>query len=182
MEFEARRNLDGALEAAGFGVEDIDFVVCTHMHVDHVGWNTRLLDGRWIPTFPKARYLFAKGEFDNWTEQHAKTPALLSAIASPDRGSRPGGIRPRRHAVDEYVRLANSRSHAAPCSICFGRDDDAAVMIGDLLHSPLQARYPELSSRFDVDRDQSAKTRRRFSRILQDADLVLHGPFPVAVG
>jgi hypothetical protein len=64
-----------ALAAAGFGVDDIDFVMCTHMHIDHVGWNTRMLDGRWTPTFSKARYLFSKGEFDYWAEQHARTPA-----------------------------------------------------------------------------------------------------------
>ena len=51
-----------ALKAAGFSVGDIDYVMCTHLHVDHVGWNTRLENGRWVPTFPKARYVFAKGE------------------------------------------------------------------------------------------------------------------------
>ena len=62
------------LAAAGFSVEDIDFVMCTHLHVDHVGWNTRLESGRWVPTFPNARYVFGKDEFDYWTEQNAKTP------------------------------------------------------------------------------------------------------------
>ena len=61
-----------ALTAAGVSVDDIDFVMCTHLHVDHVGWNTRLENGRWVPTFPKARYVFAKGEFDYWAEQNAK--------------------------------------------------------------------------------------------------------------
>ncbi len=153
-----------ALAAAGFGVEDIDFVVCTHMHVDHVGWNTRLLDGRWIPTFPKARYLFAKGEFDYWTEQHAKTPAppFGDSVLPIVEAGRAEFVRDD-HAVDEYVRLLPTPGHTPHhVSVCFGRDDDAAVMTGDLLHSPLQARYPELSSRFDVDRDQSAKTRHRF--------------------
>ncbi len=60
------------LKAAGVSVDDIDYVMCTHLHVDHVGWNTRLDNGRWVPTFPKARYVFAKGEYDYWTEQHAK--------------------------------------------------------------------------------------------------------------
>ncbi|HEX9471092.1 MAG TPA: MBL fold metallo-hydrolase, partial [Bradyrhizobium sp.] len=55
------------LAAAGFSVGDIDFVMCTHLHVDHVGWNTRLEGGRWVPTFPNARYVFAKSEFDYWT-------------------------------------------------------------------------------------------------------------------
>src|SRR5262245_33018531 len=63
-----------ALAAAGFSVNDIDYVMCTHLHVDHVGWNTRLDNGRWVPTFPKARYVFGKTEFDYWTETHAKAP------------------------------------------------------------------------------------------------------------
>src|ERR1700724_3265599 len=63
-----------ALASTGFSVDDIDYVMCTHLHVDHVGWNTRLEGDRWVPTFPNARYIFAKGEFDYWTEQNAKTP------------------------------------------------------------------------------------------------------------
>jgi glyoxylase-like metal-dependent hydrolase (beta-lactamase superfamily II) len=54
------------LAAAGFAPEDIDYVLCTHLHADHVGWNTRLLDGRWAPTFPNARYLFAREEWEHW--------------------------------------------------------------------------------------------------------------------
>ena len=152
------------LAAAGFSVDDIDFVMCTHMHVDHVGWNTRLLDGRWIPTFPKARYLFAKGEFDYWTEQHAKTPApqfgdSVLPIVQAGRAE----LVSDDHALDDYVRLFPTPGHTPHhVSVCFGRGGDDAVMTGDLLHSPLQARYPELSSRFDVDRDMSAKMRRRF--------------------
>src|SRR6202042_2040285 len=61
-----------ALKAAGVSVEDIDFVMCTHLHVDHVGWNTRMENGRWVPTFPNARYVFGKTEYDYWTEQNAK--------------------------------------------------------------------------------------------------------------
>ena len=62
------------LKAAGVTPEQVDMVMCTHLHVDHVGWNTRLENGRWVPTFPKARYVFGKKEFDYWTETHAKTP------------------------------------------------------------------------------------------------------------
>jgi glyoxylase-like metal-dependent hydrolase (beta-lactamase superfamily II) len=152
------------LAAAGFSVDDIDFVMCTHMHVDHVGWNTRLLDGRWIPTFPKARYLFSKGEFDYWTEQHAKTPAppFGDSVLPIVEAGRAEFVRDD-HALDEYVRLLPTPGHTPHhVSVCFGRNGDDAVMTGDLLHSPLQARYPELSSRFDVDGDVSAETRRRF--------------------
>src|SRR6478736_2631013 len=60
------------LGAAGLTVNDIDYVMCTHLHVDHVGWNTRLENGRWVPTFPKAKYVFGKSEFDYWTKENAK--------------------------------------------------------------------------------------------------------------
>src|SRR5882762_5198844 len=71
-----------ALAAAGFSVDDIDYVMCTHLHVDHVGWNTRLENGRRVPTFPKARYVFGKTEFDYWTEQNAKAavPAFVDSV------------------------------------------------------------------------------------------------------
>ena len=152
------------LAAAGFSIDDIDFVMCTHMHVDHVGWNTRLLDGRWIPTFPNARYLFSKGEFDYWTEQHAKTPAppFGDSVLPIVEAGRAEFVRDD-HALDDYVRFLPTPGHTPHhVSVCFGRNGDDAVMTGDLLHSPLQARYPELSSRFDVDGEVAAKTRRRF--------------------
>ncbi|CAN0453486.1 unnamed protein product, partial [Discosporangium mesarthrocarpum] len=63
--------LDG-LADIGLSVDDIDFVMCTHLHADHVGWNTRLIDGRWVPTFPKARYVFAETEFGFWSELNKK--------------------------------------------------------------------------------------------------------------
>src|SRR5579872_5665455 len=63
-----------ALKAAGLGPEDIDFVMCTHLHGDHVGWNTKLENGRWVPTFPKARYLFAKRDFDHFSAENSKAP------------------------------------------------------------------------------------------------------------
>src|ERR1700712_6012968 len=125
-----------ALAAAGVAVGDIDFVMCTHLHVDHVGWNTRLDNGRWVPTFPNARYVFGKTEFDYWKEQHATTPV-------------------------------------APF--------EDAVVSGDLMHSPLQTRYPELSAKFDIDQAQAAATRRNFLERYCDTDTLCctaHFPSP----
>jgi glyoxylase-like metal-dependent hydrolase (beta-lactamase superfamily II) len=62
------------LQAAGVAPEDIDYVLCTHLHVDHVGWNTRLLDGRWAPTFPNAKYVFSREELNFWDP--SKNPHL----------------------------------------------------------------------------------------------------------
>src|SRR6266436_3597558 len=67
------------LGRAGISVEDVDYVMCTHLHWDHVGWNTRLDNGRWVPTFPNARYLFSKKEYEYWDAVHRKTP--LSSMA-----------------------------------------------------------------------------------------------------
>ena len=151
-----------ALAAAGFRVEDIDFVFCTHMHVDHVGWNTRLENGRWVPTFPKARYLFSQGEFDYWSEQHAKTPAppFGDSVLPVVEAGRADFVRDD-HALGDHVRFMATPGHTPHhISVCFGRKGDDAVMTGDVIHSPLQTRYPELSPRFDVDGELAAKTRR----------------------
>ena len=91
-----------ALAAAGVSVEDIDFVMCTHMHVDHVGWNTRLTDGRWVPTFPKARYVFARDEYAVLAgrERQGAEPGASSTACC--RSSRPG----RADMVDSEHGLA----------------------------------------------------------------------------
>jgi glyoxylase-like metal-dependent hydrolase (beta-lactamase superfamily II) len=70
------------LAAHGLKVEDIDYVMCTHLHVDHVGWNTRLLNGEWVPTFPNARYLFSKKEFDYWVAENTKAeiPHIVDSV------------------------------------------------------------------------------------------------------
>ena len=75
------------LAAAGLTVNDIDFVLCTHLHVDHIGWNTRLENGRWVPTFPKARYMFSKTELDFWLEESERPTCRRSSTAS-SRSSR----------------------------------------------------------------------------------------------
>src|SRR6202171_3918220 len=92
-----------ALATAGFSVEDIDYGMCTHLHVDHVGWNTRLENGRWLPTFPNARYIFGKSEFDYWTGQNAKAPVppfgdtVLPIVEAKRQGSVGNDHRIRRH-------------------------------------------------------------------------------------
>ena len=76
-------NWMGALKAAGLGVEDIDFVMCTHLHVDHVGWNTRLENGQWVPTFPNAE----RGRAPN--RNLPATPSEARRTRS-DRPAKPG--------------------------------------------------------------------------------------------
>jgi glyoxylase-like metal-dependent hydrolase (beta-lactamase superfamily II) len=171
------------LKAAGFSVEDIDFVMCTHLHVDHVGWNTRLESGRWVPTFPKARYVFGKTEYDYWAEQHAKTavPPFGDSVLPVVEAKRAEIVRDD-FALGEHLRILPTPGHTPGHSaFVFGRGKDDAVFAGDLIHSPLQTRYPELSMRFDVDQAQAAVTRRSFLERYCDTDTLCctaHFPSP----
>ena len=153
-----------ALAGAGFSVDDIDYVMCTHLHVDHVGWNTRLENGRWLPTFPNARYIFGKSEFDYWTEQNAKAevPPFADSVLPVVEAKRAEIVRDD-FEIDDHARILPTPGHTpGHVALTFGRGKDVAVVSGDLMHSPLQARYPELSAKFDVDQAQAAVTRRNF--------------------
>jgi glyoxylase-like metal-dependent hydrolase (beta-lactamase superfamily II) len=172
-----------ALKAAGFSVGDIDFVMCTHLHVDHVGWNTRLENGRWVPTFPRARYVFAKSEFDYWTEQNAKTPVPpFGDSVLPVVEAKQAEIVRNDHQIGDHARILPTPGHTpGHVAFTFGRGKDVAVFSGDLMHTPLQTRYPELSPKFDVDPAQAATTRRSFLERYCDTDTLCctaHFPSP----
>jgi glyoxylase-like metal-dependent hydrolase (beta-lactamase superfamily II) len=152
------------LAAIGIAVDDIDVVMCTHLHPDHVGWNTRLSNGRWVPTFPKARYLFSKREYDHWAGEHAKTPIdYIADSVLPIVEAKRADFVTSEHVLDDHVRLQSTPGHTPDhFAVALGRGATEAVLAGDLVHSPLQTRYPELSMAFDFDPKQAATTRRRF--------------------
>jgi glyoxylase-like metal-dependent hydrolase (beta-lactamase superfamily II) len=172
-----------ALAAAGFSVGDIDYVMCTHLHVDHVGWNTRLENGRWVPTFPNARYVFGKTEFDYWTAQNATAavPAFVDSVL-PIVEAKRQEIVGNDHRIGDHVGILPTPGHTpGHVAFTFGRAKDEAVFAGDLMHSPLQTRYPELSAKFDVDQAQAAATRRGFLERYCDTDTLCctaHFPSP----
>jgi glyoxylase-like metal-dependent hydrolase (beta-lactamase superfamily II) len=171
------------LATAGFAVEDIDFVMCTHLHPDHVGWNTRLDGDRWIPTFPNARYIFGKDEFDHWTAQNAKTavPSFVDSVLPVVEARQAETVR-NDYEIGDHVRILPTPGHTpGHVAFTFGRSRDAAVFSGDLMHSPLQTRYPELSVKFDVDPAQAVSTRRGFLERYCDTDTLCctaHFPSP----
>jgi glyoxylase-like metal-dependent hydrolase (beta-lactamase superfamily II) len=171
------------LAGAGFSVDDIDFVMCTHLHVDHVGWNTRLENGRWVPTFPKARYVFARQEFDYWTEQNAKgpVPPFVDSVLPVVEAKR-HEIVGNDHQIGDHVRILPTPGHTpGHVAFTFGRGKDDAVFSGDLMHSPIQTLYPEMSVKFDVDQAQAATTRRSFLERYCDTDTLCctaHFPSP----
>ena len=171
------------LNAAGLAVEDIDFVMCTHLHVDHVGWNTRLEGGRWVPTFPKARYIFGKAEYDYWTEQNAKAevPPFADSVLPVVEAKRADMVG-HDFAIGDHLRILPTPGHT-PGHIAFamGKTKDDAVFVGDIMHSPIQLQHPELSPRFDVDPVQAAVTRKNFLERYCDTDTLCctaHFPSP----
>jgi glyoxylase-like metal-dependent hydrolase (beta-lactamase superfamily II) len=153
-----------SLAATGVAVGDIDYVMCTHLHVDHVGWNTRLENGRWVPTFPKARYVFAEKELAYWTAEHAKTPndVIADSVLPIVEAGRAEVVK-SDHALNDHIRMTPTPGHTPDhFAVEIGKGRTQAVMTGDLIHSPLQARYPELSMRADTDPAQGIATRRKF--------------------
>jgi len=171
------------LAALGLGVNDIDVVMCTHLHVDHVGWNTRLENGRWVPTFPRARYLFSKREYDHWIAQNEKSPiaCIQDSVIPIVEAKRAEFIR-SDHTLDDHVRLVPTQGHTPDhFAVLLGKGRDDVVLTGDLIHSPIQARYPEISMRADFDAQQAATTRRNFLQHHCDAGTICctaHFPSP----
>ncbi|MEN3288680.1 MAG: hypothetical protein V7634_2980 [Bradyrhizobium sp.] len=171
------------LAAAGVSVDDIDMVMCTHLHVDHVGWNTRLDNGRWVPTFPNARYVFGQSEYDYWTAQNAKAevpPFTDSVLPVVEAGK--ADLVANDFAIGDHVRIVPTPGHTpGHIAIAIGKGKDDAVFAGDLIHTPLQLRHPELSPKFDVDPAQAAATRRQFLERCCDTDTLFcpaHFPSP----
>ena len=152
------------LAATGIGLTDIDFVMCTHLHVDHVGWNTRLENGRWVPTFPKARYLFSKTELDFWLSENDKAalPPIVDSVI-PIVEAKACDLVTSDYALNDLVTLLPTPGHTIDhYAVQLGKGGRDAVITGDLIHTPLQALYPDLAMRVDYDGKQSSATRRMF--------------------
>ncbi len=145
--------------------EAVDYVMCTHLHADHVGWNTRLTDGRWVPTFPNAKYLFSEGDWNHFKDVKEGEPGYLSWQDSvlPIAEAGQAQLVKTDFALDDQVHLAPSPGHT-PGHYCVHVKDGGAeaVLSGDLIHHPVQIARPDWSSSFCSDPDQSRKTRIKF--------------------
>ena len=164
-------------------IDDIDFVMCTHLHVDHVGWNTRLQDGRWVPTFPKARYVFADRELEYWTKRQkddADGLSLGDRFRAADRRRQPRRHRQEPYAFNDLVTLIPTPGHTIDhYSVQVGKPGADCVITGDMIHSPLQARYPEFGMMSDYDSPQAGRSRRElFGRFCDTSTLMCTAHFP----
>ena len=172
-----------SLAATGLGVGDIDFVMCTHLHTDHVGWNTRLDNGRWVPTFPKARYVFADRELAYWTKRQKDDAAAVPWVTDsvlPIVAANRADIVSSAHAFNDLVTLIPTPGHSIDhYSVQVGKSGADCVITGDMIHSPLQARYPEFGMMSDYDSPQAGRSRRElFGRFCDTSTLMCTAHFP----
>jgi glyoxylase-like metal-dependent hydrolase (beta-lactamase superfamily II) len=153
------------MEQAGISRDSVDTVVCTHLHLDHVGWNTMLENGRWIPTFPKARYLMGQREWDHWSKYDGSADfrlpiedsvrpvidAKLAELVEPDR------------KLTSEVWLESTPGHTpGHISVRISSKGENAVITGDLMHHPIQIAHPDWVCGFDTDPPLAVETRKKF--------------------
>ncbi len=172
------------MQAEGYRPEDMDFVLCTHLHVDHVGWNTRLVDGKWVPTFPNAKYIMDKKDLDFWGSIDADTdidfmqvqrqvfedslmPVINAGLAQPvDAPS----------IICEGVRLISTPGHTpGHVSVVLESEGQTGLITGDFIHHPIQFHDPALVSPFDVDNEMAIETRRRIFGEYADTPTLIIG-------
>jgi glyoxylase-like metal-dependent hydrolase (beta-lactamase superfamily II) len=165
------------LEAAGWPRDSVDGVLCTHLHVDHVGWNTMMQDGRWTPTFPRARYYMARNEVQHWREAFERASRMGGAAGDDPMDNRAcfaDSVKPILDAgldalvetdavIAPGVRLTPTPGHTpGHVSVVIESRGERAVITGDLMHHPCQIAHPEWSSSADSDPQQSHLTRLNF--------------------
>ena len=149
------------LRQAGAAPDDIDYVFCTHLHSDHVGWNTRLENGRWVPTFPNARYLFAHADVEALDPRRggAEDAFLDSVLPVMEAGL--AEIVESVHEVGDGMTIVPAPGHSpGHCCLRVENGDDSGLFTGDSLHHPLQIAAPEVNSFACVDAEAARASRR----------------------
>jgi glyoxylase-like metal-dependent hydrolase (beta-lactamase superfamily II) len=169
------------LTKAGFAPDSIDTVLCTHLHVDHVGWNTKLVDGKWVPTFANARYVFGKTEYEHWRD-HSDTPdrkAVFNDSVKPVADAGKADLVPSDHRLADEITLIPTPGHSpGHISVHIKSGGEQALLAGDVAHHPCQMAHLGWSSTADSDPRQSVVTRRElFSRFADTPTLVVGGHF-----
>ena len=187
MDFDKQPWLDN-FKKAGLSFEQITHVFCTHLHIDHCGWNTVLRGGRWVPTFPNAKYIFHKTEYAAWEEltKAGKNPPgnVWTYNCQPVMEAGQALLVDDTYALDDTFTLIPTPGHS-PCHCCVDirSKGQRAVVTGDLMHHALQVRVPELFTIFDTNTTAGISSRRKFFESVADTQTVLlpvHFPTPTA--
>jgi glyoxylase-like metal-dependent hydrolase (beta-lactamase superfamily II) len=184
-----------ALQSAGIDTNTVDVVINTHIHSDHVGWNTVLDNGAWVPTFPNARYLVPAADYHHFEPDGpaARQTPRTEVEAAQQRGNQlvfADSVLPVADAgqlvqwsdgyqVSPSLRLRPAAGHTPGSSVLWLDAGEPAVFAGDLTHSPLQLHRPDDPCAFDLDADAAAVTRRRiFTEAAQTRAAVIPAHYP----
>jgi glyoxylase-like metal-dependent hydrolase (beta-lactamase superfamily II) len=163
---------------AGYPADSITHVICTHLHVDHVGWNTRLVEGAWVPTFPHARYLFVDREFEHWRAAPGLfgTEDVFGDSVAPIVEAGLADLVSIDHRLSDVVAFQPTTGHTpGHISVVITSGGQRAVITGDMVHSPLQIADPDLCSTFDTDAEEARATRRSAFPLWADGQTIVIG-------
>lgn len=164
---------ESSLKAAGVSFEDIDYVLCTHLHTDHVGWNTQRIDGRWVPTFPKARYLMpaADEEVQRLGNGHMYLESVLPVVEAGQADLVQAG-----HMLGDHVRLIPTPGHTpGHVSILIQSKNREAVITGDALHSAVQCWFPNWHFKYDADAETAVNSRIKLLERVSESNCIVLG-------
>jgi glyoxylase-like metal-dependent hydrolase (beta-lactamase superfamily II) len=169
------------MTAAGFPPDSIDTVLCTHLHVDHVGWNTRLEGNRWVPTFARARYVFGKTEYEYWRDHSVepdKAAIFHDSVKPIVEAGKADLVAGDTRLCDELTLIPTPGHSPGHISVYIKSGGEEGLLTGDVAHHPCQMAHLDWSSTADSDPVQSAATRRDlFSRFADRPALVIGGHF-----
>ncbi|MEM1244886.1 MAG: MBL fold metallo-hydrolase [Acidobacteriota bacterium] len=167
------------LTEAGFPPDSIDTVLCTHLHIDHVGWNTRQdSGGHWVPTFENARYLFGREEWEAWksTDDVARRHEHFGDSVLPIVEADLADFVETDHELTSEVSLLSTPGHApGHVSVRIASGGEEAVITGDLMHHPSQCAEPDWHCSADWDSEQAVRTRRDFLQRYADTPTLILG-------
>jgi glyoxylase-like metal-dependent hydrolase (beta-lactamase superfamily II) len=168
------------LDEAGWSRESVDAVVCTHLHVDHVGWNTMLDKGTWVPTFPKARYVIARREYDFWSaHDDAEQRTMMADSVQPIVDAGLIELVELDHVISPEIRLVPSTGHTpGHVSVMIASEGERAVITGDMLHHPCQLAHPNWKFGESEPAEAALTRSRLFAEWADQRILVIGTHFP----
>jgi glyoxylase-like metal-dependent hydrolase (beta-lactamase superfamily II) len=156
----------GRLSRLGWEPDTVTHVVCTHLHFDHVGWNTRNVGGQWRPTFPNARYVFCSPEVDYWRtfpeqEIEAQHSGIRDSVLPVVEAGLATFVEPDGTIVTGVTFLPTPGHTPGHCSVSIASNDERAIVTGDVMHHPCQIARPTWSTLSDYDPDLARESRQR---------------------
>ena len=164
------------LAAAGGDRDAIDTVLCTHLHIDHVGFNTVREGDRWVPTFSNARYLFARVEWDYWKEQPEDWGPIVTDSVRPIVDADLADLVEMDHKITDEVRLEPTPGHTpGHVSVHITSAGEEAVITGDMIPHPCQIAHPDWCANVDFDSEQGMVTRKAFLERYADRPVLVIG-------